>query len=58
MPAEFRQRADFLGTYVITRDTGRKLGVVSQLWVDVDRQEVVALSLRQNLFYASTHDAG
>jgi sporulation protein YlmC with PRC-barrel domain len=53
MPAEFRQRADFLGTQVITRDTGRKLGVVSQLWVDVDRQEVVALSLRQNLFYGT-----
>lgn len=53
MSAEFRQRADFLGTQVITRDTGRKLGVVSQLWVDVDRQEVVALSLRQNLFYGT-----
>jgi sporulation protein YlmC with PRC-barrel domain len=53
MSAEFRQRADFLGTQVITRDTGRKLGVVSQLWVDIDRQEVVALSLRQNLFYGT-----
>lgn len=53
MSAEFRQRADFLGTQVITRDTGRKLGVVSQLWVDVDRQDVVALSLRQNLFYGT-----
>lgn len=53
MPAEFRQRADFLGTQVITRDTGRKLGVVSQLWVDIDRQDVVALSLRQNLFYGT-----
>ena len=53
MSAEFRQRADFLGIQVITRDTGRKLGVVSQLWVDVDRQDVVALSLRQNLFYGT-----
>jgi sporulation protein YlmC with PRC-barrel domain len=53
MSAEFRQRADFLGTQVITRDTGRKLGVVSQLWVDIDRQDVVALSLRQNLFYGT-----
>lgn len=53
MSAEFRQRADFLGTQVITRDSGRKLGVVSQLWVDIDRQEVVALSLRQNLFYGT-----
>jgi sporulation protein YlmC with PRC-barrel domain len=43
------QRSDFLGTQVITRDTGKRLGVVNQVWVDVDRREVVALSLRENL---------
>ncbi len=43
------QRSDFLGTQVITRTTGKRLGVVSQLWVDIDRREVVALSLRENL---------
>lgn len=43
------QRSDLLGTQVITRDTGKRLGVVSQLWVDVDQREVVALSLRENL---------
>lgn len=43
---QFRQRLDFLGTQVITRTGGKKLGVVSQLWVDVDRGEVVALGLR------------
>lgn len=53
MSAEFRQRADLLGTQVITRDTGKKLGVVSQLWVDIDSQEVVALSLRPSLFYGT-----
>jgi sporulation protein YlmC with PRC-barrel domain len=42
-------RSDILGTQVITRDTGKRLGVVSQIWVDVDRREVVALSLRENL---------
>ncbi len=42
-------RSDLLGTQVITRDTGKRLGVVSQLWVDVDRREVVALGLRENL---------
>jgi sporulation protein YlmC with PRC-barrel domain len=51
--AEIRQRSDLLGTLVVTRDTGKKLGVVSQLWVDVDQQEVVALSLRPNLFYGT-----
>jgi sporulation protein YlmC with PRC-barrel domain len=50
---EIRQRSDLLGTLVVTRDTGKKLGVVSQLWVDVDQREVVALSLRPNLLYGT-----
>jgi sporulation protein YlmC with PRC-barrel domain len=53
MTEEFRQRSDLLGTQVITRSTGKRLGVVSQLWVDIDSQEVVALSLRPNLFYGT-----
>ena len=43
------QRSDMLGTQVITRDKGKRLGVVSQLWVDVDRREVVAIGLRDNI---------
>ncbi|NES98195.1 MAG: PRC-barrel domain containing protein, partial [Desertifilum sp. SIO1I2] len=46
---QISQRSDLLGTQVITRDTGKRLGVVSQLWVDIDRREVVAFSLRENL---------
>lgn len=42
-------RSDLLGSQVITRDTGKRLGIVSQLWVDIDRREVVALGLRDNL---------
>ncbi|MBE9028370.1 PRC-barrel domain-containing protein [filamentous cyanobacterium LEGE 11480] len=56
MTAEYRQRADLLGTQVITRSNGRRLGVVSQLWVDVDSQEIVAMSLRPSLFYGSTQE--
>ena len=37
-----------MGTQVITRDTGRRLGVVGEVMVDVDRREVVALGLRDN----------
>ena len=49
-----RLRSDMIGTQVITRSTGRRLGVVSQLWVDIDRGrgeggEVVALGLRDNV---------
>ncbi|MEM9003930.1 MAG: PRC-barrel domain-containing protein [Cyanobacteria bacterium P01_F01_bin.86] len=46
---QFRQRSDFLGTQVITRTTGKRLGVVSQIWVDVDGGEVVALGLREQI---------
>lgn len=43
------RRSDILNTQVITRDNGKRLGVVSQVWVDIDQREVVALSLRDNL---------
>jgi sporulation protein YlmC with PRC-barrel domain len=44
------QRADLIGTQVITRDSGKKLGVINQLWVDIDQREVVVLGLRGTLF--------
>jgi sporulation protein YlmC with PRC-barrel domain len=43
------QRSDIIGTQIITRDNGKRLGVVSQLWVDVDQREVVAIGLRENI---------
>lgn len=44
-----RLRAEFLNTQVITRDTGKRLGVVKELLVDVDQREIVVLGLRDNL---------
>ncbi|MEL6603790.1 MAG: PRC-barrel domain-containing protein [Cyanobacteria bacterium J06614_10] len=44
-----RLRADIVGTQVITRNTGRRLGVISQLWVDMDRLEVIAVGLQENM---------
>jgi sporulation protein YlmC with PRC-barrel domain len=41
-------RSELMGTQVITRDTGRRLGVVGEVMVDIDRREVVALGLRDN----------
>ncbi len=41
-------RSELMGTQVITRDTGRRLGVVGEVVVDLDRREVVALGLRDN----------
>ena len=40
-------RSELMGTQVITRDTGRRLGVVGEVMVDVDRRQVVALGLRK-----------
>ena len=41
-------RSELMGTQVITTDTGRRLGVVGEVMVDIDRREVVALGLRDN----------
>lgn len=46
---KYRLRSDFLGTQVITRNAGQRLGIVSQVWVDVDQRQVVAVGLRENI---------
>lgn len=46
---QIRQRSDILNTQVITRDNAKRLGVVKELLVDIDRREVVAIGLRDNL---------
>ncbi len=46
-------RSEFLNTQVITRNTGRRLGVVREVLVDIDSREVVALGLRDNRFSLS-----
>ncbi|NEQ82100.1 MAG: photosystem reaction center subunit H [Moorea sp. SIO2I5] len=46
---QIRPRSDILNTQVITRDNGKRLGVVKELLVDIDRRQVVALGLRDNL---------
>jgi sporulation protein YlmC with PRC-barrel domain len=41
-----RQRSDLIDTQVIAIDTGKRLGIVKELLVDIDSREVVALGLR------------
>jgi sporulation protein YlmC with PRC-barrel domain len=48
-----RLRSDFLNTQVITRNSGKRLGVVKEILVDIDRREVVALGLRDNMLSVS-----
>ena len=43
-----RLRNEFINTQVITRNNGKRLGVVREVLVDIDRREVVALGLRDN----------
>ena len=45
---KIRLRSEFLNTQVITRDNGKRLGVIKDLLVDIDQREVVALGLRDN----------
>ncbi|MBW4555267.1 MAG: PRC-barrel domain-containing protein [Trichormus sp. ATA11-4-KO1] len=47
------RRSDILNTQVITRDNGKRLGIVNQVWVDIDQREVVALGLRDSLISIS-----
>ncbi|MBN3894618.1 MAG: PRC-barrel domain-containing protein [Nostoc sp. NOS(2021)] len=47
------RRSDILNTQVITRDNGKRLGIISQIWVDIDQREVVALGLRDSLISIS-----
>jgi sporulation protein YlmC with PRC-barrel domain len=48
-----RLRSEFLNTQVITRNTGKRLGVVKEVLVDIDRREVVAFGLRDNILALS-----
>ncbi|WP_448379600.1 PRC-barrel domain-containing protein [Gloeomargarita sp.] len=42
-------RSALIDCQVITRDRGRRLGVVSQVWCDVDAWQVVALDMKDSL---------
>jgi len=42
-------RSALIDCQLITRDRGRRLGVVSQVWCDVDAWQVVALDIKDSL---------
>lgn len=48
-----RLRNEFINTQVITRNTGKKLGVVKDILIDIDQREVVALGLKDNIMALS-----
>lgn len=48
-----RQRSDLLGTQIITRNTGKRLGIISQVWVDIDRQEIIGFGVKDNILAVS-----
>ena len=50
---KIRLRSEFINTQVITRNTGKKLGFVKEILVDIDQRKVVALGLRDNIFSLS-----
>lgn len=46
-------RSEFINTQVIAGNSGKRLGVIKEVLVDIDRREVVALGLRDNLLSVS-----
>jgi sporulation protein YlmC with PRC-barrel domain len=48
-----RLRGEFMNTQVITRNSGKKLGIVRDVLVDIDRREVVVLGLKESLLALS-----
>jgi sporulation protein YlmC with PRC-barrel domain len=48
-----RLRNEFINTQVITRNSGKRLGVIKELLVDIDRREVMALGLRDSALSVS-----
>lgn len=48
-----RLRSEFINTQVIARNTGKRIGVVKEILVDMDRREIVALGLRDNFLSIS-----
>lgn len=50
---QIRLRNEFINTQIITKSRGTRLGVVKEVLVDVDRREVVALGLKDNMLSVS-----
>ena len=48
--SELRSRFRVLGSPVIDQATAAQVGIVSSVWVDLDEQRVVALSVRDSAF--------
>jgi sporulation protein YlmC with PRC-barrel domain len=51
--SEIRQRSQILGTQVINQNNATRLGVVSQVWVDLEQQQVLILGVREQAFSVS-----
>jgi sporulation protein YlmC with PRC-barrel domain len=48
-----RYRSDIVNTQVIANDSAKRLGVIKDILIDIDRREVVAFGLRDNLLSLS-----
>lgn len=54
MTSEQVRRSDILNTQVVTSDNGKRLGIVNQIWIDVEQREVVALGLKDSIIAVSS----
>jgi sporulation protein YlmC with PRC-barrel domain len=47
-PERISQRASILGTQVISKATARRLGIVTEVWLDVDQRTIMGFSVAQS----------
>lgn len=48
------RRSQILGTQVISQNSAARLGIVNQLWVDLERRQVLLLSVQKQAFAATS----
>jgi sporulation protein YlmC with PRC-barrel domain len=47
-PEKISQRASILGTQVISKATARRLGIVTEVWLDVDQRRIMGFTVAQS----------
>jgi sporulation protein YlmC with PRC-barrel domain len=48
------RRSQILGTQVISQNSAARLGIINQLWVDLERRQVLLLSVQKQVFAATS----
>ncbi len=55
---QIRQRSSLLGTQVISQSTARRLGVVTEVWVDMNQRQIMGLTVSERTLPGTTINLG